>query len=72
MQRPEVPFEDLNRKEKEIVRSMNAARRPLNTNQVAERSDMAWQTAKKWLKELGEKGYVDRRKRKNGTYWILR
>jgi len=69
---PKIPFEELNRKEKEIVRVLNATRRPMNTNQIAERSDMSWQTAKKWLEELHSKKYVIYRSESGGTYWRLR
>ena len=59
-------------KEKNVLDSLNACRRPLNTNQVSERSDMSWQTAKKYLDRLYDKKFVRKQKMDEMTYWRLR
>lgn len=62
---------ELNEKEREVLRVLDAARRPLNTNQVAERADWSWQTAKSYLDDLYEKELLLKRKKGNATYWRL-
>lgn len=69
---PDAPFQSLDHKEKEIIRVLNAARKPLNTNQLAERSDMSWKTAEKRLNQLHEKNWVIYRTKKKSKYWRLR
>jgi DNA-binding IclR family transcriptional regulator len=63
---------NLNSKEKKVLNVLNAAGRPLNTNQVAERSDMSWTTAKKYLKRLYGKKYLRKKSKGKATYWRLR
>jgi predicted transcriptional regulator len=69
---PDIPFHNLDHKEKEVVRVLNAARKPLNTNQIAERSDMSWKTAEKRLKQLHQKNWVIYRTKNQSKYWRLR
>lgn len=56
-------------KEKRIINTLYAAHKPLTTKNVAERSEMAWQTAKKYLDQLHKKGYVLYAKYEKSVYW---
>lgn len=58
--------------EKRIVNVLYAAHKPLTTKNVADRSEMAWQTAKKYLNQLHKKGYVLFGKYGKSMYWWLR
>lgn len=69
---PDVPFQRLDHKEKEVVRVLNAARKPLNTNQIAERSKMSWKTANDRLDSLNSKNWVIYRTRGRSKYWRLK
>lgn len=68
----EGEIEDLDEREREVLRILDAARRPLNTNQVAERADWSWQTANKYLKRLYRKQFLRKRADGNSTYWRIR
>jgi predicted transcriptional regulator len=64
----------LNNRERQIVRELYKAQRPLSTNQVADRAEMSWNTADSYLEDLEEKGKVLRiEKGESGgkTVWIL-
>lgn len=51
----------------EILRESES---PLSTNEVAERLDVDWHTAKKWLDVLVEEGKVSRLEwKRNLTLW---
>lgn len=65
-------YHDLDEKEKEVLRILDAARRPLNTNQVAERADWSWKTAEKYLKRLYGKQLLRKRTEGSSTYWRIR
>lgn len=58
--------------EKRIINLLYVARRPLTTKQIAEKLDVAWQTAKDNLMSLHEKGYVNVEERGNRTNWWLK
>ncbi len=45
--------------EKRIINTLYKAHKPLTTKNISERSEMAWQTAKKYLEQLYKKGIVD-------------
>lgn len=53
-----MSHERWNKYEKAILRELLRAKRPLTTNQVADRVDFAWQTTKKYLDRLWEEEYV--------------
>ena len=61
-----------NYNEKRIINLLYVARRPLTTKQVANKTHMAWQTAKDYLTELQKKGYMNKSIQGNRTYWWLR
>lgn len=58
--------------EKRIINVLYAAHKPLTTLAVSERSDMAWQTAKKYLTKLNRKKLVTHGKYGKSIYWWLR
>jgi predicted transcriptional regulator len=64
----------LNRQHKKIIRELYRAQRPLSTNKVADRAEMSWNTADKYLEELEEMNKViELQKGEDGgkTVWIL-
>lgn len=62
----------LNPEEKRIINALYVAHKPLTTKKVSEQSEMAWQTAKKYLTRLHRKGVVSRGKYGNAIYWWLK
>ncbi len=58
--------------EKRIINTLYIAHKPLTTNNISERSEMAWQTAKKYLVQLYRKGTVDSGRYGKSVYWWLR
>lgn len=58
--------------EKRIINILYVAYKPLTTLAISDRSEMAWQTAKKYLTRLNQKGYVSRRKYGKSVYWWLK
>lgn len=62
----------LNPEEKRIINVLYVANKPLSTKKVSERSEMAWQTAKKYLNRLYEKEVLRRGKYGKSIYWWLR
>jgi len=58
--------------EKRIINVLYIAHKPLTTKNISERSEMAWQTAKKYLGMLFEKKVVDRGRYGKSVYWWLR
>ncbi len=58
--------------EKRIINILYIAHKPLTTSNISERSEMAWQTAKKYLEKLHEKGAVDYGRYGKSVYWWLR
>lgn len=62
----------LNPEEKRIINTLYAAHKPLTTKNISDRSEMAWQTAKKYLEQLHSKGIVDGGRYGKSVYWWLR
>jgi Mn-dependent DtxR family transcriptional regulator len=58
--------------EKRIINVLYTAHKPLTTLDISDRSEMAWQTAKKYLKKLSELGYVKYGKFGKSVYWWLK
>lgn len=58
--------------EKRIINTLYIAHKPLTTNNISERSEMAWQTAKKYLVQLHKKRVVDYGRYGKSVYWWLR
>lgn len=64
----------LNRHHKKIIRELYRAQRPLSTNKVADKAEMSWNTANKYLGELeGMDKVIELEKGDDGgkTVWIL-
>jgi Mn-dependent DtxR family transcriptional regulator len=57
--------------EKRIINVLYSANKPLTTLDISERSEMAWQTSKKYLTKLIQKGYVRHGKYGKSVYWWL-
>jgi len=58
--------------ENRIINVLYIAHKPLTTKNISERSEMAWQTAKKYLGMLFEKKLVDRGRYGKSVYWWLK
>jgi len=58
--------------EKRIINVLYSACKPLTTLDISERSEMAWQTAKKYLMQLYERGYVVQDEYGKSVYWWLK
>lgn len=63
---------NLNPSEKKIMAELYYARRPLTTNEVAEKSGMSWQTAKKHLEQMRKRGLLSRGKKGSAIYWWIK
>jgi Mn-dependent DtxR family transcriptional regulator len=61
----------LSHEERRVINALYVAHKPLTTKNVAERSEMAWQTAKKYLTQLQKKGYVRCGRYGKSIYWWL-
>lgn len=61
-----------NQEEKKIINTLYIAQKPLTTKNIADNSEMAWPTAKKYLENLQEKGYVVHGKFGKSVYWWLK
>jgi predicted transcriptional regulator len=55
--------------EKEILRLLRVARRALTTTQVAEKTGISWETAKKYLDKLHGRRYIRKHDAGNRIYW---
>lgn len=53
-----------NKYEKEILRLLYKENRPMTIREIAEKVDMSWVTARKWLNILKNKGLVKHGKKK--------
>ena len=63
----------INPYERAILNALYMSRIPLSTLQVAEKTNMSWETAKKYLRILRRNKLVDGGKiRKNKALWKLR
>jgi predicted ArsR family transcriptional regulator len=58
--------------EKRIINALYVAHKPLSTKNIAERSEMARQTAKKYLESLNQKGLVSNGKLGKAVFWWLK
>jgi len=63
---------ELNQTEKLLINVLYFAHKPLSTSEVAKRSQMAWQTAKKHLETLQRFGLLDSMKKGNAIYWWIK
>ena len=63
---------ELEPEEEQILGILYSANKPLPTERIAIRADMAWQTAKRHLHALRGKGIVERKKIGRAVYWWLR
>ena len=57
---------------KETLRTLKRADRRLTTRQVAEKSGMKWETAKKYLGRLNNRGLIHTQKAGNRRFWSTR
>ena len=57
--------------EKRVINVLYNANRPLTTTQVANKAEMAWVTADKYLRKLRRDGYVLSKRYGNAVYWKL-
>lgn len=62
---------ELSQQEKRVIDALYAAEKPLTTQKVADNSEMAWATAKKYLLQLRDKNIVAAGKHGKSTYWWL-
>jgi len=62
---------DFNPEEKRIINVLYSAEKPLTTKQVSEKSEMSWQTAKKYLNTLRKSDFVKAGEHGKSTYWWL-
>jgi len=58
--------------ERRIINVLYYAHKPLTTSDIAKRSHLAWQTAKKYLERLYRKKLLRRMKKGKSVYWWLR
>jgi Fic family protein len=58
--------------EERIIRALYRAGRPLTTSKAAQKAQMSWPTADKYLNQLREKGVVIRKSIGKSTYWRIR
>ena len=58
--------------EKRIINTLYIANKPLTTKNISERSEMAWQTTKKYLEQLHSKGIVEGGRYGKSVYWWLK
>lgn len=63
---------ELSPTEKLLVNVLYYAHKPLSTSEIAKRSHMAWQTAKKHLGILKRFGLLDNMKKGNSIYWWIK
>ena len=61
-----------NPEEKRIINVLYMAHKPLTTKNISERAEMSWQTAKKYLISLNNKGAVIFGRYGKSVYWWLR
>ena len=62
----------MNPTEKRIINVLYNAYKPLTTSDIANRSGLSWQTAKKYLEILHGKKLLQRAKKGKSVYWWLR
>lgn len=62
----------LNPAEKRIVTVLYHAQKPLSTSDIANRAELSWATAKKYLDVLFEKKLLRKGKQGKAVYWWIR
>ena len=62
----------INKHERIILDVLYLAWRPLNTKEIAEKANISWATAKKYLKRLYRKGHLRTKKKGNTRYWRIK
>lgn len=62
---------DFKPEEKRIINVLYSAEKPLTTKQVSKKSEMSWQTAKKYLSKLRDNDNVEAGKHGKSVYWWL-
>lgn len=63
---------DFNVYERAILSLLRTARRPLTTSQVADKLDISWETAKKYLSSLNRRRHISRKSEGNRIYWRIK
>ena len=58
--------------EQRIINVLYYAHKPLTTSNIAKRSHLSWQTAKKYLEKLYRKKMLHRKTIGKSVYWWLR
>lgn len=58
--------------EKDIINALYRTSRPLTTSQISKKSDLSWNTTKKYLTKLYDKQYLRKAKKGMAVYWWLR
>lgn len=58
--------------EQRIINVLYYAHKPLTTLDIAKRSHVSWQTAKKYLERLYRKQLLRRMKKGKSVYWWIR
>jgi predicted transcriptional regulator len=53
-----------NRQERSILKTTFEEQRPMSTKEIADRSQMSWITAKKYVKQLLNRGWLLQKKKK--------
>jgi len=57
--------------EEKILKTLHSSRIPLSTKEVAEKSGIAWNTARKHLRSLSDNGYVKNHDEGNSIEWEM-
>lgn len=55
--------------EREILRTLQKSRVPLNTTQISEKTDISWNTAKERLQSLHKKRRIKKKDKGNEILW---
>ncbi|OPY37592.1 MAG: hypothetical protein A4E35_01178 [Methanoregula sp. PtaU1.Bin051] len=63
---------ELNVYEQAILRLLKVARRALTTSQIADKTGIAWETAKKYLDKLHRKRFISKEDTGNRIYWKIK
>lgn len=57
--------------EKVIIDLLNRYRKPMSTLKVAERTGIAWETARDHLENLFKKGHIKKKTKSNKIIWWI-
>lgn len=58
-------------KEKEILKVLYETRHWITVNEVAEKTEMSWNTAEKYVELLHKRGWVRKQKRQKREYYTV-